>query len=104
LTAIGKKFEPSLLQDQLGKISLSRSLWPRPGRILEIRNLEEARHISGVEKIIMRLKVGDIVDQYVDCTKRVCFIIVSGRTYEEANETFKKVENLLMIETAPSHD
>jgi biotin carboxylase len=104
LTAIGKKFHPSLLQDQLGKISLSRSLWPKPGRIVDIRNLEEARKIPGVEKIVMRLKVGDIVDQYVDCTKRVCFIIVSGRTYEEADAIYKNVENLLIIETAPSHD
>lgn len=98
LTALGQPFPPELLQDQLGRTSLSRSLWPAPGRIISINNLEQARAIPGVEKIIMRANVGDLVQPYTDCTRRVCFIIACADTAEEAEMVMAEVERTLQIE------
>lgn len=99
LTALGELFTPDLLHDHRGRVSLSRSLWPTPGRITQISGLEEARDLPGVEQIIMRAAVGDVVEPYVDCTKRTCFIIVSGRDEFEAEAIFDSVTSVLTIHT-----
>ena len=80
LTAVGQPFPPELLEDRKHRVALSGSLWPQPGRITSISGTEEARGVPGFEHIFFRQAVGDVVEPYVDCTRRVCFIIVSGRT------------------------
>lgn len=99
LTAIGQKFDPALLQDRLGKVGLSRSLWPAPGRIVAVEGLDDARAIAGVERIVMRAQPGDQVEPYVDCTKRTCFIIVSGTDEANAQATVDEVNSVLRIIT-----
>lgn len=99
LTAIGQKFDPALLQDRLGKVGLSRSLWPAPGRIVAVEGLDDARAIAGVERIVMRVQPGDQVEPYVDCTKRTCFIIVSGTDEANAQATVDEVNSVLRIIT-----
>lgn len=99
LTAIGQKFDPALLQDRLGKVGLSRSLWPPPGRIVAVEGLDDARAIAGVERIVMRAQPGDQVEPYVDCTKRTCFIIVSGTDEAHAQATIDEVSSVLRIIT-----
>lgn len=99
LTAIGRQFQPDLLRDRLGKVGLSRSLWPLPGRIVGIEGLDVAQTIPGVERIVMRVEPGDYVEPYVDCTKRTCFIIVSGTDETRAQETIDEVSSVLRIIT-----
>jgi len=79
------------------KVALSESLWPPVGKIVDIQGVEEAKKIEGVEHIIFRKNVGDIVEDYVDCTKRVCFIITSGNTEPEAWEAMDKAQNNIRI-------
>lgn len=98
LTALGKPFPPELLEPKYNRVAISRSLWPQPGRIRSISGLEEARQITGVEKIVMRKSPGDIVEPYTDCTKRVCFVIVSGDTQAEVEDAFARVERTLIID------
>lgn len=102
LTAMGKVFSPDLLSPKFQRVAVSRSLWPSPGRIQAIRGLEEARMICGVEKILMRKNVGDFVEPYNDCTKRVCFIIASAETQEAVEEVIAKVEKTLIIDVEAS--
>lgn len=99
LTALGETFDPDLLRDRRGRVGLSRSIWPTPGRITSIAGLDEARAIPGVEQIIMRAAVGDEVQPYVDCTRRTCFIIVSGRDEAEASTVVDQVTSILKIQT-----
>lgn len=99
LTAMGKPFDPTTLQDHKHRVGLSVSLWPAPGRIVSITGLDAAREIPGVEQIFFRSQLGDIVEPYIDCTKRVCFIIVTGKTEEEANRVVEHVKATLHIET-----
>lgn len=98
LTALGKPFPPELLEPKYHRVAISRSLWPQPGRIRSISGLEEARQITGVEKIVMRKSPGDIVEPYTDCTKRVCFIIVSADTQAEVEDVLARVERTLIID------
>lgn len=98
LTALGRTFPADLLQDRLHKTGLSRSLWPKPGFISAIRNVESARAIPGVEKIVMRTQVGDSVQPYIDCTKRFCFIIVSAKDKAAAEAVVAEVERIVEID------
>ena len=98
LTALGKPFPPELLEPKYHRVAISRSLWPQPGRIRSISGLEKARQIPGVEKIVMRKSPGDIIEPYTDCTKRVCFVIVSAETQAEAEDVLARVERTLSID------
>jgi len=100
LTALGKPFSPSLLNDRKGRVALSGSLWPELGKIKNIRGIKEAKKISGLEHLFFRSKVGDTVVPYTDCTKRVCFYIVSGQTEAEAQASAAKLKQTVTIETS----
>lgn len=99
LTAIGQSFSKELLQEQYRRVAISRSLWPKPGRVISIKGLNAAREIEGVKMIVMRVNKGDFIDSYNDCTKRTGFIIIAADTFSQAEEIFKKVEQTLIIET-----
>lgn len=97
LTAMGQPFPPQLLQAQHSGVAISRSLWPAPGRIRAVRGLEQARQIPGVKAIVLRKQAGDLVEPYIDCTKRVCFVIASGQTQDEAEAVMARVEQTLQF-------
>ena len=99
LTAIGENFEEDLLKDKLGKSCISESLWPKPGIIEKISGIEDAKTSKGYEFIHFRSNVGDKVSEYNDCTKRVCFILVSGDDLENAKENMKLIKNKITITT-----
>ncbi len=99
LTAIGENFEEDLLKDKLGKSCISESLWPKPGIIEKISGIEDAKRSKGYEFIHFRSNVGDKVSEYNDCTKRVCFILVSGDDLENAKENMKLIKNKITITT-----
>lgn len=98
LTALGKSFPIDLLEAKYQRVAISRSLWPEPGRIKAIHGLDSARRIPGVKKIVMRKEVGEVVEPYVDCTKRVCFVIISANTQDEVELIFEQVKQTLIIE------
>lgn len=99
LTALGEKFPQDLLKDTKHRVGLSESIWPEPGKITSIAGIEEAKKIDGVEHIFFRQEVGDIVLPYTDCTKRVCFLIITGKDEAEANRTMEKVRHTIQIKT-----
>ncbi len=99
LTALGREFPLDLLKDKKKRIGLTASLWPEPGRIVSVDGVEEARRIRGCEEIFFRYKVGDSVQPYVDCTKRVCFIIVTGKDEGCAQKTLEQVKRTIKIKT-----
>jgi len=99
LTALGKTFPRELLEDTKHRVGISESIWPEPGKIIRIEGVEEAKKIPGVENIFFRYEEGETIEPYVDCTKRVCFIIVTGKNEEEARNTMKKVKEIIKIRT-----
>ena len=98
-TALGQPFDDALLTDVKHRVGLSESLWPTPGRIESITGIEEARRVPGFEAVFFRHRVGDIVDPYTDCTKRVCFIIATGRDELEARQAMDTIKDLIRIQT-----
>lgn len=99
LTALGKTFSDDLLIDVKQRVGLSESIWPKQGRISSISGVEEAKHVPGFEALFLRCKVGDVVGTYTDCTKRVCFLIATGKDAEKAREAMDKIKECVKIET-----
>ncbi len=103
LTCMGEKLQHwvdgiEALHSKWSKISLSESLWPPMGKIVAIDGIEEALDIDGVEQIFFRKEVGDYVEPYIDCGKRVCFIITSGDTEEDARKAMEEAKKTIRIE------
>lgn len=99
LTALGEKFPPNLLNNIKNRIGFSESIWPEPGLISKIEGVEEALKVPGVEQIFFRYKEGDIIQPYTDCTKRVCFIIVSGKDEIAARKSMEEAKKIIKIIT-----
>lgn len=100
LTATQELFDPQLLYPQFQRYGGTASIWPEPGIIQSITGLEKAKEIPGVEEIFMRYNIGDRVQPYIDCAKRVAFIVATGETREDVTETLDKVIETLKVQTA----
>lgn len=99
LTALGRRFEPALLQPQIHRIGLSASPWPAPGLVRTVHGLEAVRALPGVECVVLRVGPGDRVQPYTDCTRRTAFVIVTGQDEAQAAATLRQALQLLRIET-----
>lgn len=97
-TACGYPIQDMYLVPRWRKVAISESLWPLQGKIVAIEGVEEAKKIKGVEQIFFRKNVGDYVEPYIDCGKRVCFIITSGNTEEEARMAMYSAKRTIKIE------
>lgn len=97
MTSLGRPFDKSILYDSKKRVCLSESLWPSPGKILEIEGIKKIKSLEGFEFIYFRYNVGDYVQPYTDCTKRVCFIIASGINYEEALNNMNAIKKEIII-------
>jgi biotin carboxylase len=100
LTSLGKPISKNFLLDSKHKVALSESLWPKPGKILDVIGLEEAKKLPGFEHIFFRYDVNDTVEPYTDCTKRICFIIVSGNSLSKARQNMSNIKNTITILTS----
>jgi hypothetical protein len=63
-----------------------------------IHGVEEAKDIEGVKEIIITKEPGDMIENYLDNGNRFCWVIVVGKSKENAFEIIKKVENTIKFE------
>lgn len=99
LTAIGQKFDKSLLKDTLKKVGMTSSIWPKSGIITKIEGIEEAKKIEGIEEIFTRFEVGDEIKPYENCASRVIFIIASAKDKKQVEKVIDLAKSLIKIET-----
>lgn len=96
-TSLGKLFDNSILLDTKNRVCISESLWPLPGKIVDIKGLKKIELFDGFEFIYFRYNIGDFVEPYTDCTKRVCFIIASGVDYNDALNNMNNIKKEINI-------
>ncbi len=75
------------------------------GVITEVRGLEEARAIPGIERIVVGVKPGDPMRHIVDCESRdrVGYVLASGEDLPAAERAAKEALNVLEIVTKPAY-
>jgi biotin carboxylase len=81
------------------RVSVCKAIFPEPGKIINISGLKEASRIDGVKKIILTVKTGDIIEEYQNCSQRVCYIITVGDNAIIANRIWDEAASTIRIET-----
>ena len=77
----------------------------RSGVVIEIRGIEEARAVSGIEEIMLEVKPGDAMRHIVDCESRdrVGYVLATGNDAEAAQCAARRALAVLDVVTQPSY-
>lgn len=97
--AIGNPLDFRDIIPQWVKFSKTTSPFPKPGRIVSIRGLDEIQKIPGVRNVFGSVRVGDIIQPYTSLVSRIMHIVLSADSYEELSALEKQVLSTLIIET-----
>ena len=74
------------LKPKFSKGIAERFIFPKPGKIVQIKGIEEAKKMEGIYKVHIdeNVRVGKIIEPVIDHTKRKGYVIGIGETREEA--------------------
>ncbi|MGC9169005.1 MAG: ATP-grasp domain-containing protein [Desulfurella sp.] len=96
---IGDIPDPDTYTPSKKRVSLCRAIFPKPGLVKKIEGVEEALKIKNVNQIFLTIKEGETISEYKNCAHRVCYVITSGDTYEQANYAFELAKKTIKIYT-----
>lgn len=97
--AIGEPFIEGLAKKKWNKVTICKAIFPKPGKVVAINGIKEAQSIPGVNEIFMLVEPGDEILPYKNCAHRVCYIIVTADSKENAEKVFYEAEKTLQIVT-----
>lgn len=69
------------------KVAVSGSPWPEPGIITQMATSSEICQMEGVVGCFVRTNVGEMVEPFIDCTKRVAIVVAVGESLERARKS-----------------
>jgi len=77
----------------------------RSGIVTEIRGVEEAHNVPGVQEIVIVAKPGDVMGHVVDCESRdrVGYVVATGENGEAAVTAAQRAKALCEIVTKPAY-
>lgn len=96
LIAMGE--EPDNLEPVLHKISIERSLITKPGKLLSISGVEEAKRLDGVNEIFIQSQPGDIIREPTNNIEKTGHVIITRDTLEECEETFSQLNQIIRMD------
>jgi biotin carboxylase len=99
--ACGMPFDPADLEPTRNLHAAAWTAFPSPGRVVRIGGVDRALDQVGVDEVLLRVDVGDVIPEYRDCATRPAFVIASGRTSGEAVANAQRGVDVLEIETEP---
>lgn len=70
----------------------------KPGRIISIKGVEEAKLIDGVKEVILVKSINDIIHEISNSSDRIGFIIAQGNTLQDAIQICEKAMKNIKIE------
>lgn len=91
--------EPVFVDRTLKKGAAIRFIESKPGRIVSITGIEEAKKICGVKQITFNKKTGDWANVIRDSSDRLGFVIAQADTREAAISICNKAVNRISIQT-----
>ena len=96
--ALGYDLDETLIQATKPLTSICAGIFPPKGTLKAIHGVEEAKDIKGVKELIITKEPGDMIENYLDNGNRFCWVIVVGKSKENAFEIIKKVENTIKFD------
>ena len=82
--ALGRELDPADVTARWSRHSICRALFPTPGVITDIRGVDAALGVPGVERVFFRMGVGEEILPYRHCADRAGFVITAADTREQA--------------------
>jgi len=78
----------------------------RSGVVTEIRGVERARALPGVEDLVVSVKPGEVLGHVVDCVTRdrIGYVLAAGDSAEEAIARAKAARDAVEVVTQPSYE
>lgn len=101
--AVGIEIPLEAIKTTRSRVAVCKAVFPKPGRVVKIEGLNDARKLPGVEKIFMMVKEGDLVHEYRNCAHRVCYIISTGDSFTEAERNWNAASGRLKIVTVEDY-
>jgi biotin carboxylase len=99
--AVGVPLDPTDLEHRWHRHAAAWVAFPPPGRVRRIEGVEEARRVSGVREVFVRVEPGDVIEEYRDCAARPAFVIAVGDARDEAVRAARAGAARLRIHTEP---
>jgi len=87
------KFEQDLVPTKHA-LSLCHALFLPPGRIRNIKGVEEAQSLEGVRHIFLFKPGGETIESYQNCADRPCSVL-QAHSREKLRHIFETVKNTL---------
>lgn len=100
--ALGKPLDLADVTPRWQRVSICRSLFPEPGRIVAVDGVEAALEIPGVEHVLFRMEVGEEIPEYRTCVDRPGFVITCADTRAEATAALEAAIETIAIQTEPA--
>ncbi len=100
--ALGRELDPADVTPKRHRHSICRALFPEPGVITDIDGVEQALAINGVEHVLFRMGVGELIRPYRTCADRASFIITCAETRERALMAADEAAEAIRIATEPA--
>jgi biotin carboxylase len=98
--SVGDDLDPEDIRHRWERGAAVRAVFPKPGRIVSVAGVEEARRMPGVAEVFVWRGVGDTVGPYFNSADRPAFVIAGGETTREAVENAERARDRIRIETA----
>lgn len=99
--ALGKTPDPKDLQPVFEQFVCQRYLFPKPGRVISIRGIEEIRRKPGVKMCDIRARVGQRIELVTSHPARAGVVIATGESRAEARAAAEDAVEGIHIETVP---
>lgn len=102
--AVGMDIPDSAITKTRNDVTVCKAIFPKPGRILSITGVDEAKALKGVNEIFVMVGNGEVILPYKNCANRVCYIIATGADFIEAEGNWRRAADTVVIATEESDD
>jgi biotin carboxylase len=99
--ALGEPLDPRELRPRFHRGVVQRYLFPRPGRVVSIRGVDQARQLPGVAEILINVGAGDVVREPTDSNAAAGMVLAVGDTRAEALQRATAAVEIIQVETEP---
>ena len=101
LMTVGLNPDLNDLKPKFSRGIAERFIFPEPGKITEIRGVDEARRIEGIYRVHLNedIKIGSRIGKVTDHTMRKGYVVALGKTREQAIERAERAVKMIKIIT-----
>jgi biotin carboxylase len=97
--ALGERIAAEELEPKRQVPVIQRYAFPKPGRVIDVRGGEIAKHVPGIAEVIVTARPGDIIPPAGDKRPSGAMVLATGRNREEALAAANAGLSAIEIET-----